>query len=49
MTVRIHEAYHLKDVATAHNVSLAIIFTAERLANRPNRIWKAERVWASYS
>ena len=48
MTVRIHELYSLKDVATAHNVSLGITSFAERLANKPNRISKAERVWASY-
>ena len=48
MTVRIHDLYTLKDVATAHNVSLGIISFAERLANKSNRIWKAERVWASY-
>ena len=38
MTVRIHDLYTLKDVATAHNVSLGIIFFAERLANGHDRI-----------
>ena len=49
MTVRIHEVYPLKDVARAHNVSLGMTLFAERLSNGPNRTWKAERVWASYS
>ena len=37
MTVRIHEVYHLKDVARAHDVSLGMILFAERLSNGPNR------------